>query len=406
MAEEVPPTVPETAPTVPEQNPGQGNINLDRVANPFSQVWWTSQTLSGVPDRVMGWLVSQGWRITDTSEDSSTKPSTYTYSLAKQEMQPEMVLLNLCNSYTTAANDARFTNEFRYNQIVDAWASMISSSETHFAAETTQQNVQIAAYSADLDSYMDELDALVTANDTTIDDAVAAATLLVTQGQTEQDAFELVVQPIIDALEDDYNAHAVAARGYLNDLGSTEEARIIEQFGASLSVQLSKLIDDGLYTSSVAADITARNTRDRDEQIQALNDRLSREQLEEQHRLYGEQVAMRNATIGGKDRVHALALEVLKYRASTTMQLAGTQTDYKSKAIVEMMNIAVARLDGLKMVWNENMKLMAYQLDERNKLLVGLYAFVERRDDIAPEWKDQAAMIANLADSGSSWSTP
>lgn len=33
---------------------------------------------------------------------------------------------------------------------------------------------------------------------------------------------------------------------------------------------------------------------------------------------------------------------------------------------------------------------MAYQLDERNKLLIGLYSFVERREDEGPTWNDGA----------------
>jgi hypothetical protein len=49
---------------------------------------------------------------------------------------------------------------------------------------------------------------------------------------------------------------------------------------------------------------------------------------------------------------------------------------------------------------------MAYQIDERNKLLIGLYSFVERREDVAPEWKDMASMIAGLADAGGGWLTP
>ncbi len=400
------PSVPATAPTVPAQNSGQGTINLPSVVNPFTQVWWTSQTVEGVPDQVMGWLVAQGWRITGVTPDNTTTPPTNTYSLGKQEMQPEMVLLNLCNSYTTAANEARDANEFRYNQVVDGWNEMIASTQTHLTAETTQQNSQIVAYTADLDTYMDELEAIVTSYTSTIDTAVTEAAVLIAQGQTEQDAYEVVVGGILGDLASDYSTHAAVASGYLTGLGTTETARINEQFAASLSVQLQKLIDDGLSTSSVVTDITARNTRDRDEQIQALNDRLAREKLANQHQLYGQQVALRNTTIGSTDRMHVLALEVLKYRAAVTVQNAEAIANHQHRAVAELMNVKVARLEGLRNIWNENMKLMAYQLDERNKLLVGLYSFVERRDDIAPEWKDQASMIAGLADSAGGWLQP
>ena len=49
---------------------------------------------------------------------------------------------------------------------------------------------------------------------------------------------------------------------------------------------------------------------------------------------------------------------------------------------------------------------MQYQLDERNKLLIGLYAFVERREDVAPQWHEMAQMIAGLSDSAGGWITP
>ena len=104
--------------------------------------------------------------------------------------------------------------------------------------------------------------------------------------------------------------------------------------------------------------------------------------------------------------MHALALEVLQYRAAQTMGHAESQANHKHKAIAEMMNIAVVRLQGARDVTAENMKLMAYQLDTRNNLLIGLYAFVERREDIGPKWQDMASMIAGLGDSAGGWLTP
>jgi hypothetical protein len=88
------------------------------------------------------------------------------------------------------------------------------------------------------------------------------------------------------------------------------------------------------------------------------------------------------------------------------MQNANTLADHKHKAIAEMVNAKVQRLEGWKGVAAENMRLMTYQLDERNKLLMAVYAFVERRQDIGPEWNDMAKMIAGLGDSGGGWLTP
>jgi len=57
-------------------------------------------------------------------------------------------------------------------------------------------------------------------------------------------------------------------------------------------------------------------------------------------------------------------------------------------------------------VADQNRQLMAYQIDTKNQLVVGLYGFVERRDDVAPEWKDMVQMIAGLGDSAGGWITP
>ena len=93
-------------------------------------------------------------------------------------------------------------------------------------------------------------------------------------------------------------------------VSATELARITQHFAATLSVQLQQLTDRGLYSSAVAADITERNERDRDEQIQMLNDRLMREKLENQHRLYEQQANMRARVLDGTDRVHVVKQEV------------------------------------------------------------------------------------------------
>jgi len=99
--------------------------------------------------------------------------------------------------------------------------------------------------------------------------------------------------------------------------------------------------------------------------------------------------------LGGKERY-----------AATTMQTASTLADHKHRVVLEKMNEYAARLEGLRGQHADAMRLMAYQLDERNKLLIGLYGFVERREDIGPKFEDLAKICAGLADSGGGWLTP
>lgn len=701
-------------PIVPEQDLSYGDpaINepliLPPITNPYLSVWWATQTVSNVPENVMGWLVAQGYEVTGITQDNTTVPPTNYFSVTREGMKPQLVLLNLCNSYTVAANEAREANQIRYNQVIHNWAGMIETSHDHFDAQTAEQNVQSGMFLTDLDDYMNAIDTLIAENQTQLglDAAEAKVALLVMDSRlteletnaadsaatiedllTEQEtslqtyitdydarlaelqqnvtdhiatvlsevsslgtvlddhvtdyaqqfdtlvsnynfylvdidallaniasnvntyvsdvadiltalgtdyqtvatdlgaisttagtlvanhatdyaavlallvsdqaANETTTRGITNSLETEYLVHSTAVNGFLDGLGATELARINEEFAARLSVQLQQLTTRGLSTSTLITDITERNHRDRDEQIQMLYDRLNRERFENQHRLYDQQMGvrtrtldnehrlydqksnMRTRTLDGKSQLHSVQQEVLRYQASLIsgvysmlqesrnrvlagkqaifaakdaterlgidvqtrlytqlqdvrqriidssdriyqlrdvyakwantethrtyeqlqqirqlfieaverqhsakqavtraemsqrdvllqqlqaaltgvlggkerfsnilMQNANMLSEHRHRAIVERMNTAVQRLDGWKSIAAENRQLMAYQLDERNKLLIGLYSFVERREDIAPEWRDQAAMIASLADSGGGWITP
>ena len=329
-------------PVVPEELPDQSLLHVPDMINPYyTAVWWAPLTASGVPEQVMGYLLAQGWDITAATQIEGITPPTYQYALAKSGMTPEKVLLSLCNSFTVAWNDAKAYNEVRYNEIVQDWTEMIASTRVHMEAQVEQQDAALGVYITDLNTYTDEIDALIEGNR--------------------------------DDLIRDYGVHADTAKALLTDLGTTGLARIHEAFAASLSTQLQHSIDKGLYSSLDPADIIAKNTRDKDEQIQAHYDQLAREQLANEHTLWGQNVSL---------------------------------AEFRNQAIVTKMNSNVARLDGWKTVHADNMKLMAYQLEERNNLLIGLYSFVERREDVAPQWKDMASMIAGLGDAAGGWITP
>lgn len=520
--------MPQEIPQVPEQNPGQSPILLPRVVNPYLGVWWATQTVSGVPENIMGWLVAQGYEVTGISQDTSTVPPTNYFALTREGMKPLQVLLSLCNSYTTAANEARDANQLRYNEILTNWTQMIDTSHDQFNAQTDEQNVQAGVFLTDLDSYMTAIETLIADNQSQLSlDAAEAKNALVIMdsrlGELEDNAAANAViingllnglttnvntyvteietiltaldsdytaidadleairlsagalvdefagnyQAILNELESDYELHATQARQFLENLGTTETERINEQFNSQLSVQLQALVSRGLSTATLIADVTARNHRDRDEQLQLHNDRLMREKLDNQHKLYQQQFGMRSRMMDAETQLHSVRQEVLRYQASlitgtfellqnirnrviagkqailaareanarlgievnstllqqlqtsltgflggkerfSTLltQLFNTLAEHKHRAIAERMNTAVQRLEGWKSVAAENRALMAYQLDERNKLLVGLYSFVERREDISPEWKDMATMIASLGDSGGGWITP
>jgi hypothetical protein len=331
-----------TVPVVPAEDLSTlEEIRLEKVLNPYDGVWWASQSVTGVPESVMGWLVAQGWEITAVAQDATTVPPTIYYSLGKMALQPFQMLLTLCNHYTIAAQEARSANEQRYNETMRDWKELVGSTQTHFQSQVDSHNAYWGLYLTDLDTYMGTIEEAIRANR--------------------------------DDLGNDYGTHKTTTRNLLLALGATEVARINEQFASSLSEQLQRLIDQGLYSAAVAVDITARNHRDRDEQLQKHYDALAREKLGNEHQLYAQRT-----------------------------QLA----EHYHKVIAEQMNTSAARLEGWKSVADQNRQLMAYQIDTKNALVVGLYGFIERREDVAPEWKDMVQMIAGLGDSAGGWITP
>lgn len=407
--------------------------------------WFASQTVSGIPQESVGWLVAQGWVPTATAENTTTRPYTYTYTMQRQSLQNLEILQSLVNSWTVAHNDARANTEFRYNQVLYNWSRMLLSSQEQFVAQVEAQNAEVEIHFDNLETYMTAVEVLITANQTSMDDAVAAVVTLVTGAGgltalmtahaleydalidtllTDYEDYEGDFSAALNVLPTDWNTHAGITRDFLTDLGSTDLARINEEFDASRAAQLQELTDKGMYSSGRWLDIKARSDRDRSERISQLNDQLAREKLTNQHqlfaqqesmrgrvldgtdRLYDRKTAMRQGTMAGLNQLHGLKQELLRYRIAQELQNADAIVSHKHKAIVELMNTAVARLEGQWKLHDSNQRLMAYQLDERNKLLIGLYGFIERRTDVGPSINDLAQLAVGLADSGGGWITP
>jgi hypothetical protein len=114
-------------------------------------------------------------------------------------------------------------------------------------------------------------------------------------------------------------------------LGTTELARINEQFDNLKARTRQELVDRGLYSSALVAQSDARVERERNEAIAALNDKLNREKLEDEHRLFGQQEEMRTKTLEGKDRVFSIRQEVLRYKAEAISRLYGQLQEARAR---------------------------------------------------------------------------
>lgn len=116
--------------------------------------WFASQTVSGIPQESVGWLVAQGWVPTATAENTTTRPYTYTYTMQRQSLQNLEILQSLVNSWTVAHNDARANTEFRYNQVLYNWSRMLLSSQEQFVAQVEAQNAEVEIHFDNLETYM------------------------------------------------------------------------------------------------------------------------------------------------------------------------------------------------------------------------------------------------------------
>jgi hypothetical protein len=492
----------------------QSTLNTTPYASPWSALWWFTSTVSGINAESAGWHLAQGWKVTQVVYDNTTIPPTPYYAMTKESLNNMAVLQHLLNSFTIAQNNALQLNEVRYNEVIANWRELFKNTENYLDTQADEQTDHVTLFLANLDTYMNNIESLVADNSAAIDAAVVSVLpilgstsdlmtahrpeyeALVNSLLTDYEAYVTDFSAILDLvpadydsyetdfsasldllppdhtsyradfkgvlnlLPPDYELHAPITIEYLTGLGATETARINEEFAARLATQLQELVDRGLYSSATATAIQERNARDRDEQIQALNDRLMREKLENQHKIYGQQQAMRDRilagedslhgrqqsmrdrvlsgedrlyerktgmrdrvlsgtdrlherkvemrarTMEGKDRLHGLRQELLRYHIAQTLENAEAALRHKHLAIVELMNVSAARLAGLQNKHAENMELMKYMLNERNQSIIGVYGFVERREDVAPKWEALAEMVAGLGDAGGGWISP
>ena len=402
------------------------------------------------------------------------------------EMNTKLAELETNADANTTTISAILTAQSGYlTSFLSDFSFTLDELDTHYAAHLSQIETLLTASDVDYAAHLADTETLLTASDEDYAAHLADTETLLTTAGIDLEDHATPYTANISSLDQDYSAHSITAPSYLTDLGATELARINEQFAATLSGQLQDLTDRGLYSAAVATDITARNARDKDEQIAALNDRLNREKLDNQHRLYEQQTGMRARVMDGRDRLYQTRQGVTQWQAgqqerlhqtqqgvtqwqagqwdhlleqiqqvetqklagidrqytaqqevsrtemserdvlfaqlqdavravadgkerysNTLLQQASTVAEHKHRAIAEKLQEYAVNLEGLKYIAEQTIRLMQYQLEERNKLIIGLYSFVERREDESPEWKDISQLIAGLGDSGGGWITP
>jgi hypothetical protein len=419
------------------------------------------------------------------------------------------------------------------------YGALILATQSDYTAHAATVDVLLSELTAQLGSHVTAIDALLASslNDySTLDNEVNA---LLDTLDTEFGEYSVDANALLGYVLSDYGTHSSLASGYLTGLGTVDTARINEQFDNLKSRSMQGLMDRGLYSSSLFVPIDTRIERERSEALSKLADQLNREKLDNQHKLYAQQLDVRIRTLDGKTRVFSLQQDVIRYRAETLTRLHGqlqevrnrtvaakgqllelrrqvaqfntatrdsllaqklnvdklaldasdrlyqygetlrklrlgdehqmfselaavygrdieavvksyeaqravltaiaTQREHllaqflesrgralgaqekynamslqngqflsetRQRMIATTMQARLARASGRMDVRDKEEKIMAYQLDTRNNLAVGLFGFVERREDSYPDMSEITKLVAGLGDSGGGWVTP
>lgn len=419
-------------------------------------------------------MLAQGWHVNGVNVDETVKPPITTYLMSRTKLLHWNMLRSLMFEFNQAFNEGRAANDKRYEDVVWAWQNVLDKHQqemTEFQTDKVQDEsvgyvtlmfnksdeikTDFDSYQADYDSYdsgdrATELTKLKTIWSTAADTAqseydsmvsgldlpaIIAATDAAIDDFTDAVAnFNATYADLPRILRNDYDSHALLARGFLTDLGTTELARINEKFDNALATQKQALTDRGFYSSAIITDITTRITRERNEAIGELNDRLNREKLANQHQLYEQQYKMR---LGGLEAAmksidaaskvvsttlqhgqwsaeirHKIAslsvqarLDVLQFRQKyyeMLLQSISWESDRRSQIYDRLVQVRLKQFEILGRTLDKDFELLKYQLDERNNIAASLFGFVERRTDAYPDQNAMAQLAANLGETGAS----
>ena len=205
-----------------------------------------------------------------------------------------------------------------------------------------------------------------TANDKRYEDVVTLWTEMLDKSQTHLDEAKtsLTTQlnlhlTTLDDLENEYASFFTDVKTDLDDLTVTLDAdrtRVNDQFDAQLAASDQNMLNRGYYSSAMISNIDA-----------------------------------------GIEEKRALALTEITEREQ---RMKADITLRKNQVYVDVLRMRAGLVDAQMALTNREQEFLAYQLDERNRILTGLFGFVERRTDAYPDMNALARLTASLAESG------
>ena len=446
------------------------DISPSNKAAPTMNDWYFSTTAEKISEEALPWMLAQGWKITATRDIARDPPSVYEYTMQQTKMLSYNVLQDLLVDFTNAYNEGRSANDKRYEDVLGNWQAMLDrhqNSMTSFDSRVRVSggylNVMITrindlnpdydAMKSDWDSYdTPDRDAALTAlktqwentattaaseYDTTVSglnlpELIADADGAIDDFAAAVTAFNNEFAGLSTTLLSDFNTHRDLTRGYLTGLGTTETARINEKWDNTLAGVKQDLVDRGFYSSIIPAAVTIHNERERSEDLAALNDKLNREKVANEHTLYGQQykarfgglevslksvdaaakivqtrmgygswaseIRHRIAGISINARLQLLGIREKYYR--TLLDSISWESNRRLQVYNELVQVRLKQFELTSRTMDKDFELIKYQLDTRNDLAIGLFGFVEKRTDDYPDMGSLAQLTASLGETG------
>ena len=124
---------------------------------PYVAGWYKPETVDGIPDKNVGWLLAQGWKITNAVDDPNNPPGKL-YSLSKDALQSKVALNDLVNRYIDAYNEARGANDQRYDDIVCMYNDTLLKTHAHLNRAAAANNSYETLFITSLSSVTQQVD--------------------------------------------------------------------------------------------------------------------------------------------------------------------------------------------------------------------------------------------------------
>ncbi len=266
-----------------------------------------------------------------------------------------------------------------YEAKLDELETTIDTAETDLLALVDDAGTTFLAYQTQAEAIMTTIGGEYTALNSTIGGLLDSLDTAVGSHQTTHAG-------LVALFLTDYTTHASTSRALLVDLGVTELARINELFDSTLATNLQNLTNRGMYSSALVTQVTVRNARERNEAIITLNDRLAREQVTQEHQLYGEQSTVRSRQVQGEEYQFQMTEMANKWRAQWAERLYNQSIETQKIYLGVRESLRVAQNQFITQEMAVKEKVVAWRLNTKQAVLDGKHQVFMIRDAIN-KWK-------------------